>query len=270
MKPTKSVFTNEAALCQQFISKLPEGWTAYPETAGFDILLIRNADGAQVGIEAKLTLNAKVVLQSLGYEDYYSFDGPDFRATLVPSGTAGGELKQIARRLGIVTIEVMSDEVHGASMTAIYGGRVYLKSQPQPFFSPDLPAIVSPWGDVWLDHCPPRRCKLPEYVPDVGAGHSAPIQLSDWKIRAIKICVILERRGYVTMEDFKHLQINRQRWIEMRWLSLTETRGKYVAGARPIDLRAQHPVNYEQIAADFDKWAPKDTPLFREKQEALL
>lgn len=37
-------------MCAAFIAALPEGWVAYPETGGFDIVLLRSADGFQIGI----------------------------------------------------------------------------------------------------------------------------------------------------------------------------------------------------------------------------
>ncbi|TIU81425.1 MAG: hypothetical protein E5W01_20510, partial [Mesorhizobium sp.] len=70
MAKAKAVFESEAALCAAFIARLPKDWTAYPETAGFDILLVRGADGAQIGVEAKMTLNAKVLMQAV--EGLYS------------------------------------------------------------------------------------------------------------------------------------------------------------------------------------------------------
>ena len=40
-------------------------WTSYPETEGWDLLLVRE-DGLQLGIEAKLALNLEVLVQALG------------------------------------------------------------------------------------------------------------------------------------------------------------------------------------------------------------
>ena len=95
---------------------------------------------------------------------------------------------------------------------------------------------------------------LPEYVPDVSAGASAPVQLTDWKIRAIKIAVLLEKRGFVTRSDFKGIGIDHRRWLAPNdWLKIEN--GRYIAGRLP-DFKAQHPKNYAEIVADFDKWAP--------------
>ena len=69
MKPAelKARFPTEAALCTSLIDCLTatDGWEIYPETAGFDILAVWKATGHQLGIEAKLQLNAKVADQIL-------------------------------------------------------------------------------------------------------------------------------------------------------------------------------------------------------------
>lgn len=247
----KATFSSEAMLCLTFIRNLPEGWTAYPETAGFDILLSRKADGVQVGIEAKLTLNAKVIKQIV--EDHWDVcrAGPDFRAVLIPYGTAGS-LAGVCSLLGITVIEMKSKEV----WESIYW-------RPNPKFSPELPSVDGKhWNfrEDWYDWAPVERITLPDYIPDVKAGDSAPVQLTDWKIKAIKIAIIVEKRGFVTRQDFKALRIDHRRWLVpyVGWLKPGEERGRYVAGPHIGTFRKQHPKNYEQIAADYEKWAPKE------------
>ena len=74
----------------------------------------------------------------------------------------------------------------------------------------------------WHDWCPNQRCKIPDYVPDVAAGRSAPLQLTEWKVRAIKLAIILEERP-VTRADFKALKLHPQRWLDpsAKWLVST-------------------------------------------------
>lgn len=245
----KAVFKNEADLCKAFISQIPKDWTAFPESAGFDILLVRPADGIQIGVEAKMTLNAKVLLQALeGRDASYSHGEPDFRCALVPAGTASGEMKAISRRLGITVIEMKDREMYMEQQKSHY--RDGMK------FDPPLPGGRNPWNDerIWVDCLPVKRCKVPEYVPDVRAGASAPMQLSDWKIKAIKICVILEKRGYVTSTDFSRILINKARFVQMGWIKMSDVRGRYIGGPHSLDLRLSHPVNYPQIEADYEKW----------------
>lgn len=246
----KSKFSSEAMLCLTFVRHLPPEWTAYPETAGFDLLLARKEDGVQIGIEAKLTLNAKVICQIR--EGYWDVDqaNPDFRAVLIPYGTAGS-MEPICKMLGITVIQQMDK--------ATFEGQHWLRES----YKPRLPAQGDIyWGaqEEWYDWAPAKRITLPEYVPDVVGGHSAPVKLTSWKIKAIKIAVLVETRGYVTRADFKALQIDHRRWLDpwVKWLQQGEERGTYVAGPRLGDFKAQHPKNYEEIKADIEKWRPKD------------
>ncbi|MBA4913889.1 hypothetical protein H2N59_12065 [Pseudomonas aeruginosa] len=55
MKSQSPLVQSEAELCAAFIDEFNRvpGWTCYPETAGFDILVVHE-DGRQIGVEAKL------------------------------------------------------------------------------------------------------------------------------------------------------------------------------------------------------------------------
>lgn len=238
-------FSTEVELCSRFISGLEKGWTSYAETAGWDILLVRDEDGFQIGIEAKLKLNLHVINQAL--EDsihWVSHAGPDCRAVLVPETEYGFD--KIAAYIGLTIIRVRPPYPRGVS---------------GPVFTPYLPALKQDWlqGD-WHEWCPTKRHTLPEYVPDVAAGASAPTQLTPWKIAAIKIAVTLEQRGYVTRDDFKAHKIDHRRWLKPNsWLVVEN--GRYVSGRMP-DFKSQHPTVYDQIAADAAKWMPKHETQF--------
>lgn len=233
-------FAKEADLCAAFIAALPEGWTAYPETGGFDILLVRSADGMQIGVEAKLKLNAKVICQVSESTDFYSVAGPntDCRAVLIPDGV-GDDLAGVCHLLGITVIKMR----HGPE--ARHGST----------FHPDLPRIgPNYWdGSGWYERCPSKRIELPEWVPDVVAGDSAPVALTHWKIGAIKLVITLQRRGYLTRQDFAHFKISMSRWTQQGWLT-KDGHGGWIAGAYMPDFKGQHPVNFVQIEADYEKW----------------
>lgn len=235
-------FATEVELCAAFLSALPKGWTAYAETAGFDLLLVRDVDGFQIGIEAKLKCNATVLQQSLEDHGRYSVasPGPDCRAILVPDGE--GTLKPLADYLGITVIQMR--------MPCGWSG---------PAFLPGLPTDDQVWADYWHEWLPAKRCPLPAYVPDVPAGAPAPVQLTDWKIKALKLVILAEVRGHVTRADFKFLGLDHRRWITPDgWLRATDRRGWYVAhGSPPTALKKQHPRVYEQIKADAETWMPK-------------
>ena len=99
----KQSFASEAEMVAAFVGAVerinhryrdkpddPMRWTVYPETGGFDLLLVQDATGDQLAVEAKLTFNLKVLEQVLpGRFDAtwrHPAKGPDFRAVLVPSG----------------------------------------------------------------------------------------------------------------------------------------------------------------------------------------
>lgn len=260
-------FETEAALCQAFLRNLPPEWIAYPETAGWDILLVHRVGGWQVGIEAKLQLNAKVIAQAI--DGLRQADGPDFRAVLV--GKVVAENATIAKALGLTVIRPQ-----GLQQSR------FAKAKPKahpwewfgphiPTFRPDLPEAESLvrigewWGDWdradWFDRFPTWRHKLPDYVPEVAAGVPSPMILSDWKIKAMRVCQWVERNGTITRAQFKALGIDPSRWMTGAWLKPGAARGEWVAGPRfPAEqFRREHPSIWEKIADDWATWSVKVT-----------
>jgi hypothetical protein len=235
-------FATEVDLCAAFLAALPAGWTAYAETAGWDILLVRDADGFQIGIQAKLKFNLAVLHQAIETEvgEYCDRAGPDCRAVLVPDGE--GRLGSLAAYLCLTVLEVCG------------GDRVRWRKA----FEPELPVIGKcPWRDPWFDLVPVKRHQLPAYVPDCQAGDKAPVQLTDWKIKAMKIAVLLECNGSVAREDFKRLDLDHRRWLAGQWLALDFATNRWVKGKRWPDFAAQHPRNFAEIKADAETWMPK-------------
>ena len=240
-------------MCAAFIRDADRlGWDAYPETGGYDIVMSHRKHGWQVGVEAKQQFNAHVVCQAadrLG--STWRTGGPDFLAVLTPDG-GDGYVAQIARKLGIVVIRALG-EPDKRGFTRLDGGGSCLA------FNPHLPgeSIATSVGSEdygWPQHLWASPIDLPEYRPDVAAGKAAPVALTEWKIRAIKICVILDRRGYVTPADFSALGISSSRWVQGGWVVRDGKSKRWTAGGLP-DFRAQHPKNYGEIERDFEKWS---------------
>lgn len=260
----KPLFEKETDLCAAFMKLVPAEWQAYAETGGFDILLVRKADGFQIGIEAKLKLNAKVICQAAERQGHYYVDqaGPDCRAVLVPAD-AGGDLGGVCHLLGIEVIRLYKDERWSYVKAALSGG-IERTSNEVFYFRPDLPRADRQgfgWGGDWKEFFPMKRLELPDYVPDTIAGDKCPITLTDWKIRAMKLAILLEKTGTLTRQDFKKLGVSISRWTQggftYSWLLPGTERGIYIKGNNWPDFRAQHPVNYQQIEADFEKWNPR-------------
>lgn len=245
----------EAAMVAEFSAWAVHcGWNVYPETCSWDLLLVRPTDGFQIGVEAKLSLNATVLCQVLSRQSRYDRGaGPDCRAILAPRPKTVNGLETIARHLGIVVVT--------GSAYARY--RTRPRNWTGPEFTPGLPEIsrrhsdttdeMSAWGG-WPEMCPDVRHALPEYVPDVTGGHPAPLQLTPWKIQAIKAAVVIEIVGYLTRADLKALKLDPSRWTQF-WLE-PRAEKRWAPGDRrhPPNFKAQHPTNYAQIKADVAVW----------------
>lgn len=262
-KKSTPYFEKEVDLCASFIKAVERHnaevkksinpaydahkWTPYAETAGWDILLVSQHDGTQVGIEAKLKLNVEVLNQCIDATyDKSAATGPDFRAILVPGDAAQNGVGNLATRLGVAVIRQTPPRFNSWSSKF-------------DAFDPELPLIgPEAWSRLdWTNWLPNDRHKLPEYVPDVMAGDSAPNQLSDWKIQAIKIIAILHERP-VTRADFSALRINHQRWFQF-WLE--KTPDGWVRCAKTPKFDEVHPTIFAQVVADKEKWMPKAKPL---------
>lgn len=253
-------FESEADLCSTFIVKVEQQpwnkqiigtWTCYAETEGWDILMVRDEDGCQIGIEAKLDLNIAVIVQAIKDSPGHSQVGPDFRAVLIPAERMNHDLSPICHGLGITVI------------TIPYDPEKYWHFHPHP------PALEMKYDELrdWHPCIPMKRHRLPEYVPDVIAGASAPVQLSRWKIAALKLCVLLED-GPVNRADFKALGLSPTRWISRDgWL--TPTSEGWVRGSRMPDFPAQHPSVYAEIKADREKWSFPRTDIRPQGQGTL-
>lgn len=224
-------------------------WIAYHETANWDLLLVNQATGSQIGIEAKLSLNAKVLSQAIPGR-HHEPRGPDFRAVLVPSSDLQGHISHLAGHLGIVVIY--------ADAQPHYGNDTFTWN-----FHPRLPTEDSSYDMLqWPFWCPAERCSLPDYVPDVLGGKASPVALTTWKIRAIKLMIVLERRGHITRRDLKFLKLSESRWTAWDgFLNADRAKGGYVAGPKTPDLKAQHPINWAQIEADFAIWSEGMDPM---------
>lgn len=231
-----ATFATEADLCAAFIADAKgQGWTAYAETEGWDILLAA-ADGTQIGVQAKLRLNVKVLAQAI--DDGWAMwrdEGPDFRAVLVPESGCD----TICGALGLMLIHAMGS-----------GGN----------FHPSIAQRGGYGGYRWHFWNPLRRHKLPDFVPDVAAGASGPTQLTKWKVAALRILARLEIRGHVTRLDFKELGIDIRRWVGPQgWLMPGAVPGQFVAGPGDRMMTRQHPDVWPQVLAyERKKALPRD------------
>lgn len=228
---TKHPFTSEADLCKAFSAwALVQGWKSYAETAGWDILLIGPGD-EQFGIQAKLRFNATLLRQALPVPSDYADRniGPDRRGILLP--TRDSEISEVCAAMGIGYFYA------GEPPHRLYG------EVPTPLgFYPRIDVCDCDWN-------PAKRCEVPEFVPDVAAGASSPIQLTKWKIAALRVCAALEVRGEITAAEIRKYGIDPRRWMNpaQQWLiAKPDCKGVFTRGSR-LNFDSQHPTVYAEI-----------------------
>ena len=251
----------EADLCAAFIEQfnaLPE-WTCYPETADFDVLVVHE-DGRQIGVEAKLKLNAKVADQILpnSWAIRAGAPGPDYRMVIV------GEITEsslgIQRLLEAVGVTVLCP---------------YMNCRPKPGarfeydYFPDFQLWQKlssrgheSWGDFHLcDWNPEERCKVPIVVPDVPAGVPAPLRFTPWKEAALKVLIQLRQQGFITAKQITKHGISPTVWTQGKtsWLEKGPIQGQWVATDRLPAFDKQHPEAYAKL---LELEQQKEQPLF--------
>lgn len=222
-------FKTEADLCAAFIAwATKQRARCFAEWAGWDIL-VAFEDGYQLGVQAKLRLNAEVIEQAspnvYGYHD--DFQAPDFRAVLVPQ-RLNRTWHAIAERLGLVVFEA-----------GVYSG-----------FNPQLTRRG------WLDWNPAKRHDLPPVATDSVAGSPCPVTLTDWKLCALDVLAEMEVRGTITTKRMRELGVHPGRWTTGCWLMPAETRGLWVRGERCPKFDEQHPTAYAAALAKARRGEP--------------
>ncbi|SDR10230.1 hypothetical protein [Pseudovibrio sp. Tun.PSC04-5.I4] len=238
----KAQFQTEHEMCSRFLENLPEGWTAYPEWQNWDIVLVRDSDGFQIGIEAKLRLNAKVVTQAA--ERSYQVDkpGPDCRAVLIPEGYTN-DFAVVCSLLNLQII-TMRDKLENPRYD-------------RDWFLPELPDPDRFSYNYFPEFYPVSRLPLPEVVPTVEAGKPCPVRLTDWKLKAMKLSILLEKYGFVTRRTFKALSLSPTLFLyeNNHWMKRGSTRGQWQKACDFPDLRMGFEVNYQELEQLFPDWS---------------
>lgn len=248
----KELIPSERELCALFIREFNEqqGWTCYPETAGFDIV-VAHEDGRQIGVEAKLQLNAKVADQIMPHERWGGLrdEGPDHRLVIVRSITEANA--GIAKLLGHLGVMVWAPEAseqikRGAGFeyetVARFDVRQRLWQGEEAAKPPTHPEFGHHWL-AWFDWNPTKRLSLPELPPDVPAGVPSPVQMTPWKQAAIRVLARLRVQGSVTAKEIAAEGCSPSMWTQ-RWLDRGAARGQWVETDRMPRLDEQHPELY--------------------------
>lgn len=242
----KELLPTEQSLCALFLREFNaiEGWTCYPETGGFDIV-VAHESGRQIGVEAKLQLNAKVADQILpsDSEQRYREVGPDHRLVIVRSITeANAGIAKMLDQLGVM--------VWDARMTCRgVGGWEGESFQIDHKLLADDHSTEHRFGwFAWPDWNPVERLQLPEIAPNLPAGVAAPVQLTPWKQNALRVLATLRTKGTITAKEIASLGCSPSMWTQ-QWLDRGPVRGQWVESDRLPRFDEQHPDIYAVVLA---------------------
>lgn len=198
----------EGELCDRFGAAMQRrGWLVYPEVAEWDLLLV-SPGGVQVGVEAKLRCNLEVLSAIVGRARRR--DVPHHLAALVPQ--ASKHLETVCHSLGfhcwdhytILDLEPPAD----ARIVHARGGW------------PAEEILGVKEAKRWKHG---GGIKLPEVPIQTGGGRAAPKVMSAWRLNALRLCALLEARGWVSSQDFRTHGVNPQRWRVALWIERTGT-----------------------------------------------
>lgn len=254
-KPIAGIET-EADLCNIFMrdfNALP-GWTCYPEAANFDVLAVHD-DGRQLGVEAKLALNAKVADQILPMinGDFFEKPGPDYRMVIVP--TISKSSQGIAKMLAMLGVEVMAPRLSrflsGDEYSFSFHNLLEARGQETSF-----------GGQYLFDWNPAVGCYVPALLQALPAGVPSPVQLTPWKEKALQLVALMRRQGFLTAKQIAGHGQSVIRWTRdigscPAWLIKGVVRGQWVETVNMPAFDRQHPELYavavEAVEREFAK-----------------
>lgn len=210
--PRVAPFASEAALCDVLREVVKTvGWTFYPETGGWDALLVL-PDETQVGVQAKLRANVDVLAQAIVPPRRV---GPDVHAVLVPSCSSA--FRDVAHELGFAVL--IGDRLRRAPDPEIRGVGAYVGPRYLEHSVSKAPRVTHLAG----------RCWLPPFVPDLPAGVPSPRSVSPFRVAAARLCAELREGFEPTNAELKERGLAPSTWIG-RWLAPVE-------GTRPRRYR---------------------------------
>ena len=240
----RETMKKETELCEVFIREFNavDGWTCYPEAAGFDVLVVHD-DGRQIGVEAKLALNAKIadqILPDCG-DDFYGSAGPDHRLVIVSKITdASAGIAKMLQRLGVKVLQPrQSWQVSGYEWTFDLRHQLLCYEEGPSFFG----------RERMFDWSPEARCHVPSIVTNLPAGVPAPVRLTPWKESALKVIALMRRQGHISAKQIASFGISTTAWTQPgtkpAWLAKSSTRGLWVETEHMPAFDKQHPDMYE-------------------------
>lgn len=237
-------FGSEAEMCSVFIGVARNmGLKVYSEVDGVDLVVVYTEEflnmfraenpyfplergpyvGEQLGLEAKNRGGMDVLAQIVDRKRRSRVRGPKYWGVLVPDKVAmSTSFRVVSEELGIHVASLHSNPVLGNADAMI----------PRPFVR---------------RHNYSRSLWLPEVEIDVGAGSSSPRTVSKWKVGAVKLCLLAEKRGYLLTKDFLDHGIAKTTWYANKWIRRVGSQGRKAVYELRLDKKPPH-ILYPEVA----------------------
>lgn len=238
MKHHKAVWPSEAAMFADFVGVAKAlGFAIYPECCGHDLVMVAPEmpaglrsplrAGDQVVVEGKLQASLGLLTQAMppAHRQAPVKRSASWYVALVPDHS--WEFAAVARALGVVVMAWSPPPVGDSRLAAMQH-----RSQRE-----------RAWAWLALHRQDGDRLVLPEVQVDVTPGHPSPRMVTDWKIAAVKICLLGKERK-LTAEDVPAPM--RRRFLDRGWVS-REGRGKGVVFTL-LDVWDRPDLAYPEIA----------------------
>lgn len=187
-------YGTESDLCQVLMERASmDGWVPYPEIEDWDVVLVRG--GIQVGIQAKLRFNTKVVSQALRGlpgidENQRRHRGPHYRAIAIPlKKTSADDAYRVGRMCRLLVIDM-----HRSPDLGFFAGWRHVTRDPLQWRNARVNWRYYRWR-------PDETLWIPPAVPDIPAGVQSPRTVGRWQIAACWMEMQYRERGYVSLVD---------------------------------------------------------------------
>lgn len=217
---SRPTWSSEAEMLDAFLVQAKAaGWEVYPETSGFDALLVAPDDvaepfvpGDQIAVEAKLRPSVKLLAQVMPPAELSERPAADFYVVVVPHRRGSlRDLIDVAHRLGVAVIA--DNPQHGDYYRAAFaspgarpfGGAQLILWQRYPRIGPQL----------WTPGAP----------VDTPAGVPSPSSVTPWKWAAVKLCLELDGLR-ITTEHFDRRGVSFPRWLREGWVRQVDILGR--------------------------------------------
>lgn len=261
--PDPVQFETEAQLCEAFAASVKaDGWTIYPETAGWDMYLVRRK--IHVGVQAKLWGIPEVLIQALP-EKWNDRKGPHFRMVVV-GGFRGRSVRNehtkreqfnaLAIGLRLVVAEAPEADstmawkrswFHGQDWHAMNARSTGKYKFTRGLYDPPICWAYYRWRPSSLPWLPP-------FVPEMPAGVPSPTTVSPWMIASVRLARLAKARGWISIADARSVRDE----VQGKWNPNTMLQRFYNCSAEHVEpgnrqyrwtLRADAEVEYPAVAA---------------------